>query len=116
MKPIEETSQEEVNAYLYVSMHLRGLQLQKFDYEIRTSDGHNVRFRRSAPLSITFAQMPRSCASRLNACLSAVVPRTLGLALVLPGKRYGVEEEIGTSAETTTMATKAGLKNCISVF
>ena len=30
---------------------------KKFIYEIRTSGGHNVRFRRSAPLSKTFAQM-----------------------------------------------------------
>ena len=30
---------------------------EKFIYEIRTSGGHNVRFRRSAPLSKTFAQM-----------------------------------------------------------
>ena len=57
LKPIEEISQEELNACLYVSTHLRGLQLQKFIYEIRTSGGHNVRFRRSAPLSKTFAQM-----------------------------------------------------------
>ena len=50
LKPIEEISQEEFNACLSVSMHLRGLQLQKFIHEIRTSGGHNVRFRRSAPL------------------------------------------------------------------
>ena len=56
LKPIEEISQEELNACLYVSTYLRGLQLQKFIYEIRTSGGHNVRFRRSAPLSKTFAQ------------------------------------------------------------
>ena len=36
---------------LYVSTHLQGLQLQKFINEIRTSGSHNVRFRRSAPLS-----------------------------------------------------------------
>ena len=36
--------------------------------------------------------------------------------LMLPGKRYGVEEKIGTSAETTTTPTKAELKNYISVF
>ena len=45
-KLIKEISQEELNACLYVSTHLRGLQLQKFIYEIRTS-GHNVRFLRS---------------------------------------------------------------------
>ena len=61
LKPIEEISQEELNACLYVSTHLRGLQLQKFVYEIRTSGGHNVRFRRSAPLSKTFAQ---TCTAR----------------------------------------------------
>ena len=59
LKPIEEISQEELNACLYVSTHLRGLQLQKFIYEIRTSGGHNVRFHRSAPLSKTFAQLLR---------------------------------------------------------
>ena len=57
LKPIEEISQEELDACLYVSTHLRGLQLQKFSYEICTSGGHNVRFRRSAPLNKTFAQM-----------------------------------------------------------
>ena len=46
-----------LNACLYVCTHLRGVQLQKFIYEIRTSGGHDVRFRRSAPLSKTFAQM-----------------------------------------------------------
>ena len=34
LKPIEEISEEELNACLYVSTHLRGLQLQKFIYEI----------------------------------------------------------------------------------
>ena len=57
LKPIVEISQEELNACLSVSTRLRGLQLQKFIYEIRTSGGHNVRFRRSAPLSKTFVQM-----------------------------------------------------------
>ena len=56
LKPIEEISQEELNACLSVSTHLRGLQLQEFIHEIRTSGGHNVCFRRSAPLSKTFAQ------------------------------------------------------------
>ena len=57
LKPIEEISQEELSACLYVSTHLRGLQLQKFIYEIRTSGDYNVRFRLSAPLSKTYAQM-----------------------------------------------------------
>ena len=57
LKPIEEIFQEELNAYLYVSTHLRGPQLQKFIYEIRTSGSHTVGFLRSAPLSKTFAQM-----------------------------------------------------------
>ena len=57
LKPVEKISQEELNAYLYVSTHLRGLQSQKFIYEIRTSGGDHVRFRRSAPLSKKFAQM-----------------------------------------------------------
>ena len=57
LRPIEEISQEELNTCLYVSTHLRGLQLQKFIYEIRTSGGHSVSFRRSASLSKTFAQM-----------------------------------------------------------
>ena len=56
-KPIEEISQEELNACLHVSTHLRGLQLQKFINEIRTSGSHNVCFRRSASLNKTFAQM-----------------------------------------------------------
>ena len=43
LKPIEEIFQEELNACLSVSTRLRGLQLQKFIYEIRTSGGHNVR-------------------------------------------------------------------------
>ena len=57
---MEEISQEELNACLYVSTHLRGLQLQTFIYKIRTSGGHNVRFCRSAPLSKTFAQLCRA--------------------------------------------------------
>ena len=56
LKPIEDISQEELYACLYVFTHLRGFQ-EKFVYEIRTSGGHNVRFRRSAPLSKTFALM-----------------------------------------------------------
>ena len=56
-KPIEEISQEELNACLHVSTHLRGLQLQKFINEIRTSGSYNVCFRRSASLNKTFAQM-----------------------------------------------------------
>ena len=47
-KPIKEIFQEELNVCLYISMHLRGLQLQKFIYEIRTR-GHNICFLRSAP-------------------------------------------------------------------
>ena len=54
---MEEISQEELNSRLFISTHLRGLQLQKFVYENRASGGHNIRFRRSAPLSKTFAQM-----------------------------------------------------------
>ena len=56
LKPIEEISQEELYACIYVFMHLRRLQ-EKLIYEIRTSGGHNVRFLRSAPLRKTFAQM-----------------------------------------------------------
>ena len=54
---MEQISQEELNACLYVFTHFRGLQLQKFSYEICSSGGHNVRFRRSEPLSKTFAQI-----------------------------------------------------------
>ena len=70
-------------------MHLQGLQLQKFIHEIRTSGGHNVRFRHSAPLSKTFAQMCTALTLldklevqklALNASLSEVVPRDLDLA------------------------------------
>ena len=56
-KPVEEISQEELNACLRVSTHLRGLQLQKFINEIRTSISHNVCFRLSASLNKTFAQV-----------------------------------------------------------
>ena len=47
----------------YVSTHLRGLQLQKFIYEIRTS-GHNVRFLRPAPHNKTSVNMHSYYASR----------------------------------------------------
>ena len=52
--------------------------------------GHNVRFRCSAPLSKTFSQVCTVLTLldklevlnlALNACLSEVVPRTLGLGL-----------------------------------
>ena len=85
---VEEISQEELYAGVYVFTHLRGLQ-EKFIYEIRTSGGHIVRFRRSAPLSKTFAQMGTALTLlekleveklALNACLSEVKPRALGLA------------------------------------
>ena len=62
-KPIEEIFQEEPNACLYVSTHLRGLQLQKFIYEIRTS-GHNVCFLRSAPHNKTSVNVHSYYASR----------------------------------------------------
>ena len=45
-KPIEEISQEELNAFFFVSPHLQGLQLQKFIYEIRTSRAMFVSFPR----------------------------------------------------------------------
>ena len=87
-KPIEEIFQE-LNARLYVSTHLRGLQLQKFIYEIRTS-GHNVCFLRSAPHNKTSVNVHSYYASRcklgvqtlaLNTFLSKIVTRTPGLAL-----------------------------------
>ena len=62
-KPIEGILQEELNACLYVSTHLRGLQLQKFIYEIRTS-GHNVCFLRSAPHNKTSVNVHSNYASR----------------------------------------------------
>ena len=99
-KPIEEISQEELNTCLHVSTHLRGLQLQKFINEIRTSGSHNVCFRRSASLNKTFAQM---CTANtlldklevekfaLNVCLIKVVPRTIGLALKFFKRLQGIQ-------------------------
>ena len=87
---MEEIFQEELNACLYVSTHLRGLHLQKFIYEIRTS-GHNVCFLRSAPHNKTSVNVDNYYASRcklgvstlaLNTFLSKVVTRTPGLALI----------------------------------
>ena len=62
-KPIEEIFQEELDVCLYVSTNLRGLQLQKFIYEIRTS-GQNVCFLRSVPHNKTSVNVHSYYASR----------------------------------------------------
>lgn len=63
LKPIKYISQEESNACLHVSTHLRMLQLQESFYEIRTN-GDNVHLLRFVPNSKTSINVPSHYASR----------------------------------------------------